>query len=112
MFFTPGRFTRRGALPRSVQTLLQDQGSVQVLDGPAHHQRKQLFVDLLGPGRFDGLTAQMREQWARALPGWAGAGRIVLLTEVRRVLCGGYMPGAGCRWRSGPSPPAPRSWPR
>jgi fatty-acid peroxygenase len=38
-FYRPGRFTRRAAIPRTALALLQDWGSVQTLDGEAHHHR-------------------------------------------------------------------------
>jgi cytochrome P450 len=47
IFYGDGRFTRKGAMPASVQHLLQDKGSVQSLDGDAHRQRKQMFLDVL-----------------------------------------------------------------
>ena len=40
MFYNGHRFTRQGAFPTSIMHLLQDEGSVQALDGDAHHHRK------------------------------------------------------------------------
>src|SRR3546814_12529269 len=48
-FYEPGRFTRRGATPRSTLKLLQDEGSVAVLDGEAHRRRKRLFLSMMTP---------------------------------------------------------------
>ncbi|NDV49292.1 MULTISPECIES: cytochrome P450 [unclassified Salipiger] len=52
MFYKPGRMSRKGAMPRSVMTLLQDHGSVQTLDGEAHRQRRKIFLDVMSPDRL------------------------------------------------------------
>lgn len=44
-FYHPGRFTRRGAIPPTTLRLLQDKGSVQLLDGEAHRLRKAMFLE-------------------------------------------------------------------
>src|SRR4051794_6325683 len=48
-FYEGDRFTREGALPKSVLHSLQDEGSVQTLDGVEHRHRKELFAELLSP---------------------------------------------------------------
>jgi fatty-acid peroxygenase len=55
-FYEGGRFRREGAMPRSVLTLLQDAGSVQSLEGGAHHRRKALFLGLLQGPQGDALA--------------------------------------------------------
>jgi fatty-acid peroxygenase len=87
--------TRAGAMPSPVFALLQDRGSVAGLDGDRHARRKRLFLDLLGPGRFDGLLAATGREWERALARWTGAGRVVLLPEVSGLLCRGVCAWAG-----------------
>src|SRR5699024_12503849 len=42
-----GVFTRNGAVPKPVQHLLQDEGSVQSLDGAADHRGKAVFPQFL-----------------------------------------------------------------
>jgi fatty-acid peroxygenase len=37
VFYHPNRFTRRGAMPKMALWLLQDTGSVALLDKEAHH---------------------------------------------------------------------------
>src|SRR5215208_2902041 len=49
VFYEPGRFTRKRALPLPVLALMQDLGSVQVLDDAAHRHRKQMFMGLMTP---------------------------------------------------------------
>jgi fatty-acid peroxygenase len=65
-FFEGGRF-RRGpdAVPRSVAHRLQDDGSVQSLEGEAHRVRKRLFLDLVWrPAARGEITAAVVEAWA------------------------------------------------
>src|SRR5690554_3174768 len=55
-FYTPGRFTRSGALPPTTLRLLQDKGSVQSLDGAAHRRRKGGFMALMTAASVARLT--------------------------------------------------------
>lgn len=55
LFYAGDRFAREAAVPPSVQHLLQDKGSVQVLDAGVHHRRKQAFLSLLGEDAMSGL---------------------------------------------------------
>ncbi|ETX29029.1 cytochrome P450 [Roseivivax isoporae] len=67
LYGAPG-LTRRGAMPRSVLHLLQDEGSIQTLDGAAHHRRKALFWDMLGSGgAAAALAARFEEDWTARL---------------------------------------------
>jgi fatty-acid peroxygenase len=51
MFYTPDRFTRVGAMPIITAKLLQDFGSVQMLDGAPFRHRKSMFMTLVAPRR-------------------------------------------------------------
>lgn len=78
-------FTRQGAVPASASRLLQDEGSVQSLDGAAHRQRKRLFAAILGGD----AVAHMRSAFGAALRSAAACWRgreVVLHREVRQVL--------------------------
>ena len=55
-FYYPGRFTRRGALPLFALTLIQDLGSVMVMDGEDHHRRKEMFLSLMSQEEIARLT--------------------------------------------------------
>jgi fatty-acid peroxygenase len=56
--------TRVGAMPSSVLHLLQDEGSVQQLDGEAHRARKAVFVRLLVTSDADRtLAADFASDW-------------------------------------------------
>ncbi|MDR5741463.1 MULTISPECIES: cytochrome P450 [unclassified Caballeronia] len=97
MFYTPERFTRRGAIPPLTLTLLQDIGSVQTLDGAAHHRRKAMFMAMMTREAIARYDACMTDAWHRSMHRWQGAGRIVLAREVPRVLC-----EAACEWTGVP----------
>jgi fatty-acid peroxygenase len=97
MFYTPGRFTRRGAMPPSALRLLQDKGSVQLLDGEAHRRRKALFLSILDEAGVARLV-ECFDAECRARSGtWALRERIVLHTEMERTLC-----RAACAWAGVP----------
>lgn len=96
-FYTPGRFTRQGAMPPSTLRLLQGKGSVQTLDGMAHQWRKRMFMDIVRPESVGEMVQAMTEEWRARLPAWQQAGRIVLFREVEDILT-----RAACRWAGCP----------
>ncbi len=91
VFGTPGLFARSGALPPSVVHLLQDEGSVQSLEGDAHDIRKTLMLELAHDGR-DRLVELFEEEWERALDRERGT-RVKLIDLTSRVLA-----RAALRW--------------
>lgn len=98
MFYGGEAFTRQGAMPPTVLRLLQDKGSVQVLDGASHRHRKALFVDLLmGDAPKAAFIALFEEEWNAAMAEWAKRREIVLFDEVNLVLT-----RAVCRWTGVP----------
>jgi fatty-acid peroxygenase len=97
MFYTPGRFTRKGAMPPTALLLLQDIGSVQMLDGAAHHQRKAMFLSVLDEDGVARLANTVAEEWRAALPRWAQMDKVVLHPQVRAILT-----RAVCRWAGVP----------
>ena len=97
VFYQPERFTRRGAMPKTVLWLLQDQGSVATLDGAAHHHRKQMFLSLLMPPQSRPLVDHLADQWRTMLTKWATLDYVVLLDEVQALLC-----RAVCAWSGVP----------
>jgi fatty-acid peroxygenase len=85
MFYSD-RFTRNGAMPPTVLRLLQDYGSVQLLDDRPHRHRKQMF---LAVGRADAaasLAGRFRLEWEQRLKRWQQAERIVLFDELEGML--------------------------
>ena len=86
-FYTPGRFTRVGAMPAITLRLLQDKGSVQGLDGDAHRHRKAMFLDiLLDDAQVERLVALTRKELTAAIPHWTLHQPIELTREMTFVL--------------------------
>src|SRR3546814_2493930 len=69
-FYEPGRFTRRGAMPRSTLKLLQDEGSVAVLDGEAHRWRKRMFMSLMTQEAIRRLGEIFEDRWRSRMAAW------------------------------------------
>ncbi|SDY56143.1 cytochrome P450 [Citreimonas salinaria] len=84
-FYRPGRMTRRGAMPKQVLKLLQDKGSVQMLDDAPHRVRKAMFMDLMTPGNLDRARQIFDEEWRAAVRGWTNR-EIALSKGVRDVM--------------------------
>ena len=97
VFYEPGRFTRKGALPQTTLRLLQDRGSVQVMDGEAHRWRKRMFMSLMTPEGVKQLVDAMTDEWRARIGKWEGMGEVVLFHEVEEILC-----RAACGWAGVP----------
>jgi fatty-acid peroxygenase len=93
MFYHPGRFTRVRALPPTALVLLQDLGSVQLLDGEAHRRRKQMFMTLMTPANMRQLIVILEEHWQRRIDKWMAMDEVVLHHEIEQLLC-----GVVCQW--------------
>ena len=94
MFYDGGHFTRQGAMPPTVVHLLQDLGSVQSLDGAAHHHRKALFVQLLtDDAELTRLGNIFARQWEQAQQHWRG--RVVLRHASTEILARAAFEWAG-----------------
>ncbi|WP_420473922.1 cytochrome P450 [Noviherbaspirillum sp. ST9] len=101
MFYHPGRFTRKQALPPTALMLLQDVGSAQVLDGDAHRHRKRMLMSLVDEDRVRDLVANFEDAWQARIPAWTAMEQVVLHTEVEQLLC-----AAVCQWAGVPLTPA------
>lgn len=100
MFYTPGRFTRRGGIPKPALWSLQDVHSVMALDGAAHHHRKALFMALLN-GEAPRLVADgFAVAWEATLPQLRAQGEFKLLHVARLLLT-----RALCAWAGVPLAP-------
>ena len=97
VFYHPGRFTRRGALPITALTLLQDKGSALTLDAEAHRHRKQMLMSLMTPERIQALSDGVAESWRQELGRWEQLRQVVVADEVPRILC-----RAVCWWAGVP----------
>src|SRR5699024_425502 len=78
LFYDKNHFTRQGAMPPTVVHLLQDQGSVQALDGDAHRQRKRAFLDLMSDAAMQRLGDIFDEYWDQAVSGLTHHKHVVL----------------------------------
>ncbi len=92
-FYHPDRFTRRGGMPQTTLRLLQDKGSVAVLDGEAHRNRKQMFMSMMTPERISDLVHLTSDEWRLQLAKRQHADHVVLHDVAREVLT-----RAICRW--------------
>jgi fatty-acid peroxygenase len=92
-FYYPGRFTRRGALPLFALTLIQDLGSVMVMDGEDHRRRKEMLLSLKTPEAITRLAERTAFYWRNSVREWEGKRRVVLLHEAYVPLC-----AAICEW--------------
>jgi fatty-acid peroxygenase len=93
MLYVPDRFTRRGALPPTALMLLQDYGSVAVLDGAAHRLRKRMFMSLMTQQGMEQLYRIAARAWRERQRRWERKARVVLLDEAEAILC-----RAACAW--------------
>lgn len=85
-FYGGERFTRKRAMPQTTLRLLQDKGSVQLLDGAAHRHRKAMFLSLMAPDRLAKIRAIYRAILLREAARWQSAGSVVLFDAIRPVL--------------------------
>lgn len=92
-FYDHYRFTRRHALPPTTFALIQDHGSVMVLDGDTHRHRKEMFLSLVGSEALRRFSDLFAEHWRQAVLRWATMDSVVLLDEAHRVIT-----AAVCEW--------------
>jgi fatty-acid peroxygenase len=95
MFYVPDRFTRRGALPPTALTLLQDIGSAATLDGTAHRHRhrKRMFMSLMTRPALERMDRIAAELWRSRSEAWQRKAQVVLHDEMEDLLC-----RAVCAW--------------
>jgi fatty-acid peroxygenase len=101
LFYGEERFTRVGAMPKPTLRLLQDEGSVQLMDGAAHRRRKAMFMTMMGREALSWMTALFTEEWDKAVARWRQRGRVVLHRELGELLT-----RAAIRWTGLPLPEA------
>ncbi len=92
-FYRADRFTRRFAMPRMSLSLIQDFGSVMVMDGEDHRRRKAMFLSIMGPDAMPRIVALTTAHWRARAKRWAAMDRVVLFHEAHVPLC-----GAICEW--------------
>jgi fatty-acid peroxygenase len=93
MFYVPDRFTRRGAVPITALTLLQDRGSAQTLDGDAHRHRKRMFLSLMNRESVSALLDRVEDEFVREAQRWEQMHEVVLVPALQAILT-----RAVCAW--------------
>ncbi|HEY8590784.1 MAG TPA: cytochrome P450 [Naasia sp.] len=86
IFYEGGRFDRSGAMPASTFHLLQDEDSVQTLEGAPHRLRKSGFLALLQGGEEAGLAAAFEREFSAAVRRWSGGPAVSLHDELAPIL--------------------------
>jgi fatty-acid peroxygenase len=97
VFYAPGFLTRKRAGPMTAMLLLQDSGSVQMLDGEAHRWRKQMLMSLMTAPSVRQLVHAMVDEWRRRLATWRAQPYVVLHDDACEILC-----RAACDWAGVP----------
>ena len=97
LFYDEHYMQRAHAAPRLLQKTLFGQGGVQGLDGPAHRQRKRLFLSLLDESGVAAMVQHSASEWLAGIKQWQLQERVVLLPEVQLILT-----RAACRWAAVP----------
>ncbi len=80
-FYHPGRFTRRYAMPRFSLSLIQDFGSVMVMDGEDHRRRKEMFLSIMKPEVLESLSELTAVHWRTRARRWQDMDKVVLFHE-------------------------------
>ncbi len=93
LFYGGGGLSRQGALPKSALHLLQDEGSVQSLEGDAHENRKQMFMALAGLDVIRDFDHGLDKIWLDTADGWVRGETRQLYPLMNRLLT-----IAGLRW--------------
>jgi fatty-acid peroxygenase len=93
MFYVPNRFTRRGAIPITVLTLLQDRGSAATLDAEAHRHRKGMLMSIMTRTNVVDLTDRVDLEWRRQAAMWEGMREVEFVSQAQQILT-----RAVCAW--------------
>ncbi len=97
LVYGSGRFGRRKAMPVLTLRLLQDYGSVQLLDGSAHRVRKAMFLDLMTPAALERAQEIFAREFHAAAERWRHQREIALLPAFREILT-----RTACAWAGVP----------
>jgi fatty-acid peroxygenase len=92
-FYCAGRFTRGGALPLFVLTLIQDLGSVMVMDREDHERRKAMFLAMMSPESLARISELTARHWRASMHAWQKKGSVTLFHEAHVPLL-----AAICEW--------------
>ena len=93
LFYNEELFQRKGALPKRIQKTLFGVNAIQTMDEARHRHRRLFFLDLLNEAGQKRLVSITKIKWQMALRRWQATDEIVLLDEVKYILC-----EAVCEW--------------
>lgn len=93
LLYDDSLFQRSETVPSRIVKTLFGRGGVQGLDDHEHEHRKRMFMSMMTHQRIGDFAAGLDAELRSALPRWAAVGRIVLLREMRFLLC-----RAACTW--------------
>jgi fatty-acid peroxygenase len=96
-FYSPGRFTRRGALPLFALALIQDLGSVMVLNDEDHRRRKAMFMEMMSPEALVNIGELTMKHWRKSVNEWQNRARVELFREAHVPLTAAICEWAGLR---------------
>ena len=102
-FYDGRHFTRVGAMPQMTLRLLQDKGSVQLLDGAAHQARKAMFLEMMAPEAGAAMGVAVERRWQELFKANRRETQINLHDAVQAILC-----AAACDWAGIPLSAAER----
>ncbi|MDU6359890.1 MAG: cytochrome P450 [Clostridiales bacterium] len=97
LFYNEELFQRKGALPKRIQKTLFGVNAIQTMDDERHRHRRLFFLDLLNEAGQKRLVSITKIKWQMALRRWQATDEIVLLDEVKYILC-----EAVCEWAGVP----------
>lgn len=97
LLYDGSRFRRTGAMPAPVLQTLMGRGGVQTLDDAAHHSRKALFMELLGPEHVAAVRERVAAGWREVTAERPSREPVVVFDEAARVLV-----RAVCDWAGVP----------
>lgn len=88
---------RQDAVPGLIRKSLMGDGGVQVLDGTAHRDRKQMFMDVVTADRVDVLVSEVAQELQARLEEWSARPTVHVMESAGEVLM-----VAAARWAGVP----------
>lgn len=83
-FIDPARVLRAGSMPANIEALFAGR-SLPLLDGDAHRARKSIVLQAFSREALTGYLLSIQAIVERAFAGWASAGEIRWLDEMKRL---------------------------
>lgn len=96
-FYNKNLFTRKGVMPTRIKETLFGKNAIQTLEGPAHTNRKIMFLSLMTPEKTDIIVELARKQWKTNSKRWVLKDKIVLFDEVSKIMI-----QTACKWAGVP----------